>query len=54
MERNTFDVLDEAIEDIGGGEYSGSQDIVLLPPANHPDASDEEEEDDDIGLAEKH
>ena len=51
MERNNFDTLDEAIEDIDGGEYSGPQDLVLLPPANDPYASDEEEGDDDIGLA---
>ena len=46
-----FDTLDEAIEDIKGGEYSGPQDVVLLLPANDPYASDEEEGDDDIGLA---
>ena len=45
-----FDTLDEAIEDIEGGEYSGPQDVVLLPPANDPYASDEAEGD-DIGLA---
>lgn len=51
MERNTFDTLDEAIEDIEGCEYSGPPDVVLLPPANDPYASHEEEGDDDIGLA---
>ena len=51
MERNIFDTIDEAIEDIEAGEYSGPQDIVLLPPANDLYASDEEEVDDDIGLA---
>ena len=51
MERNIFDTIDEAIEDIEAGEYSGPQDIVLLPPANDFYASDEEEGDDDIGLA---
>ena len=52
MGRNIFDTLDEAIEHIQGGEYSGPQDVVLVPPANDPYALDEEEGDDDIGLAE--
>ena len=41
MERNIFDTLDEAIEDIEGGEYSGPQVAALR----------KEEGDDDIGLA---
>ena len=51
MERNIFDALDETIEDNEGDEYSGPQDVVLLPPANDSDASDEEEGDDNIRLA---
>ena len=51
MEKNIFDTLDETIKDNKGGEYYGTQDVVLLPPANEPYASDEEEGDDDVGLA---
>ena len=36
MQRNIFDSLDESIEDIEGGEYSGPQDVVLLPLCNDP------------------
>lgn len=51
MGRGTFYNLDEAIENIEGGEYFAPQDVVLLPPANDPCARDEEEGGDDIGLA---
>ena len=51
MERNIFDTLDAAIENIVDDDYVGPQDVVLLPPSNDPYASDEEEGDDDIGLA---
>ena len=51
MERNTFDTLDAAIENIVDDDYAGPQDVALLPPSNDPYASDEEEGDDDIGLA---
>ena len=48
MERNLFDTLAGAIEDIEDRE--GEHDVVLLPPANHPYASDEGVGDDDIGF----
>ena len=48
MERNLFDTLAEAIEDIEDRE--GEHDVVLLLPANDPYASDEEVGDDDIGF----
>ena len=51
MERNIFDTLDAAIENIVDDDYVGPEDVVLLPPSNDPYASDEEERDDDIGLA---
>ena len=51
MERNIFDTLDAAIENIVNDNYVGLQDVVLLPPSNDPYASDEEEGDDGIGLA---
>ena len=51
MERNIFDTLDAAIENIVDDDYVGPQDVVLLPPSNDLYASDEEEGDDDIGLA---
>ena len=51
MERNIFDTLNAAIENIVDDDYVGPQDVVLLPPSNDPYASDEEEGDDDIGLA---
>ena len=47
MERNLFDTLAEAIEDIEDRE--GEHD-VLLPPANDPYASDEDVGDDDVGF----
>ena len=49
--RNIFDTLNEAIEDIEGSQYIGDQDLVILPPDSDPYASDEEVGDDDIGLA---
>ena len=51
MERDIFDTLDAAVENIVDDDYTGPQDVVLLPPSNDPYASDEEEGDDDIGLA---
>ena len=51
MERNIFDTLDAAIENIVDDDYARPQDVVLLPPSNDPYASEEEEGDDDIGLA---
>ena len=51
MNRNIFDTLNEAIEDIEYSQYIGDQDLVILPPDNDPYASDEEVGDDNIGLA---
>ena len=51
MERNIFDTLDAAIENLVDDDYVGPQDVVLLPPSNDLYASDEEEGDDDIELA---
>ena len=51
MERDIFDTLDAAVENIVDDDYTGPQDVVLLPPSNDPYASDEEEGDNDIGLA---
>ena len=48
MERNLFDTLEEAVENIEDRE--GKHDIVLSPPANDPYASDEEVGDDDIAF----
>ena len=48
MERNLFDTLAEAIEDIENRE--DEHDIVLLPPANESYASDEAVGDDDTGF----
>ena len=51
MDRNTFETLSEAIDEFESSAFMGDQDIVLLPPSNHPFASDEEDGDNDIGLA---
>ena len=51
MERDIFDTLDAAVENIVDDDYTGPQDVVLLPPSNDPYASDEEEGDNDTGLA---
>ena len=51
MNRNIFEILDAAIEEIEANNYLDTQDVVLLPPCDDPFASDEEEGDDDIGLA---
>ena len=48
MERNLFDTLAEAGEDIEDRE--GKHDVVMLPPANDTYGSDEEVDDDDIGF----
>ena len=48
MERNLFDTLAGAIEDIEDRE--SEHDVVLLPPANDPYASYEEVGNDDIGF----
>lgn len=50
MNRNIFSTLNEAIEELDGNSFDGSQDVVLLPPSNDPYASDEEAGDDDIGM----
>ena len=48
MERNLFDTLAGAIEDIEDRE--SEHDVVLLFPANNPYTSDEEVGNDDIGF----